>query len=66
MALRLTIQRLEGVGRGGEGKGRRGEEAETLEVTRQDFLSAMSQLTPSVSQAELERYQDLRQTATTS
>ncbi len=54
MALRRTVQQLEEAEQG----------EESLQVTKDDFCSSLSSLTPSVSQSELERYQDLRKTAT--
>ena len=61
-----------GGGRGGGGGGRRGGEEEEgkgggegeevlLEVTREDFFSSLSNLTPSVTESELDRYRDFRQ-----
>lgn len=58
VALRHTVQRLE-VGRGAL-------ESETLVLTAEDFLSALAGLTPSVSQTELERYQNLQRKTTDS
>ena len=66
MALRRTVQRLEKGGGEGEGKGEGEGEGDKLAVTAGDLHSALSSLTPSVSQAELERYQSLRKTADSS
>ena len=75
MALRRTIQTLEeeraqgsaatAGGEGGEGVSAEAMEdgAEALIVTKDDFLSAMAHLTPSVAKSELERYQELRKSA---
>ena len=41
-------------------------ESETLVVTVDDFKSALTHLTPSVSQTELERYQNMQRKTTES
>ena len=67
MALRRTIKTLEEErihhiteASKEEGESHPEEESEALVVTREDFLSAMSHLTPSVAKSELEQYQKLR------
>lgn len=58
MALRHTVQRLE--------VGKENMEPDTLLVTAEDFQSALTHLTPSVSPTELERYHNLQRKTTES